>query len=139
MRFRHYRGKEPPSFAHPAEEELAGSSTRTGSRGSTSRTPSRSRPAPTAPSTRRSRPTSTCPEAGAYIECTEMRQANTNKKNQKVRKLRERYGEVCTILYRRDFQRLRRKYGQTRSAETCPWTLVRLAPRTCSRPRSASG
>ena len=52
------------------------------------------------------------PEADAYIECTEMRQANTNKKNQKVRKLRERYGEVCTILYKRDFQRLRGKYRQ---------------------------
>jgi hypothetical protein len=43
-------------------------------------------------------------------------QANTNKKNQKVRKLRERYGEVVTIFYRRDFQRLRQKYGSNGSA-----------------------
>ena len=28
------------------------------------------------------------PEADAYIECTVMKQANTTKKNQKVRKLR---------------------------------------------------
>jgi hypothetical protein len=41
-----------------------------------------------------------------------MKQSNVNKKNQKIRKLRERYGEVVTVLYRRDFQRLRHKYRQ---------------------------
>jgi len=60
------------------------------------------------------------PELGTYIECTVMKQANTNKKNQKVRKLREQYGEVVTILYRRDFQRLRRKYRSTSSATSNP-------------------
>jgi hypothetical protein len=39
-----------------------------------------------------------------------MKQSNVNKKNRKVRKVRERYGEVVTVLYRRDFQRLRDKY-----------------------------
>jgi hypothetical protein len=40
-----------------------------------------------------------------------MKQSNVSKKNRKVRKLRERYGEVVTVLYRRDFQRFRAKYG----------------------------
>ena len=54
------------------------------------------------------------PDADAYIECTVMKQANVNRKNQKARKLRERYGEVVAVLYRSDFQRLRRKYGRRR-------------------------
>jgi hypothetical protein len=52
------------------------------------------------------------PDADAYIECTVMRQSNVHKKNQKVRKLRELRGEIVTVLYRRDFQGLRRKYGR---------------------------
>jgi hypothetical protein len=41
-----------------------------------------------------------------------MKQSNVNRKNQKVRKLRDRYGEIVTVLYARDFRRLRRKYGR---------------------------
>jgi hypothetical protein len=40
------------------------------------------------------------------------KQSNVNRKNQKVRKLRERHDEVVTILYRRDFRRLRGRYGR---------------------------
>ena len=52
------------------------------------------------------------PDVGAYVECTAMRQVHTNKKRQKVRKLTELYGEVVTLLYRRDLQRLRDHYGR---------------------------
>src|SRR5207248_11432125 len=112
MRFRHYRGKEPPQFAHPAEEELA---ELLDTNGIPWDYEPHTFPLETGPdgSVRQAfTPDFYLPEAGHYIECTEMKQAHTNKKNQKVRKLRERYGVVVTILYKRDFQRLRRKYGR---------------------------
>src|SRR2546423_11922621 len=110
MTFRHYRGTRPPQFAHPSEEELAELLDE-------NEIPWDYEPhtfplehAPDGSVRQAITPDFYLPEVGAYIECTAMKQANVNKKNQKVRKLRERYGEVCTILYRRDFQRLRRKY-----------------------------
>jgi len=110
MRFQHYRGKEPPRFAHPAEEELAELLDENGIPWEYEPHTFPLETGPDGTVHQAITPDFYLPEADAYIECTEMRQANTNKKNQKVRKLRERYGEVCTILYRRDFQRLRRKY-----------------------------
>jgi hypothetical protein len=110
MQFRYYRGKRPPRFAHPVEEELAElldenaipweyePHTFTLERSADGTV----RQAIT--------PDFYLPDAGAYIECTAMKQSNVNKKNQKVRKLRERYGEVVTVLYRRDLRRLRQKY-----------------------------
>jgi len=50
------------------------------------------------------------PEQDVYVECTTMRQALTTRKNRKIRKLRAR-GTLVTVLYQRDFERLRRKYG----------------------------
>ena len=112
MTFRYYRGKKPPRFAHPAEEELAGLLDESG-------IPWEYEPhtfplerGPDGTVHQAFTPDFWLPDAGTYIECTVMKQSNVNRKNQKVRKLRERYGEICTVLYRRDFQRLRRKYGQ---------------------------
>lgn len=51
------------------------------------------------------------PDLDVYLECTVMRQAGTTRKNGKLRKLRDRHGVVVTILYRRDFERLRDEYG----------------------------
>jgi hypoxanthine phosphoribosyltransferase len=50
------------------------------------------------------------PEQDLYVECTTMRQRLTSKKNRKVRKLREQ-GVLVTVLYRRDFERLRERHG----------------------------
>jgi hypothetical protein len=50
------------------------------------------------------------PEQDMYVEVTTMRQALTTRKNAKIRKLRLR-GEIVTVLYRRDFERLRTRYG----------------------------
>ena len=50
------------------------------------------------------------PEQDMYVEVTTMRQKLTNRKNQKLRKLRER-GVLVTVLYRRDFERLRERHG----------------------------
>ncbi len=47
------------------------------------------------------------PDAGLYIECTEMKPSLTGRKR---RKLALFYGEMVTYLDRRDFARLRAKY-----------------------------
>ena len=50
------------------------------------------------------------PEQDMYVECTTMRQSLTARKNRKLRKLREQ-GVLVTVLYRRDFERLRERHG----------------------------
>jgi hypothetical protein len=50
------------------------------------------------------------PDLDIYVECTTMRQRLTSKKNRKLRKLREQ-GVLVTVLYRRDFERLRDRHG----------------------------
>jgi hypoxanthine phosphoribosyltransferase len=50
------------------------------------------------------------PEQDMYVEVTTMRQKLTNRKNRKLRKLREQ-GVLVTVLYRRDFERLRLRHG----------------------------
>ena len=50
------------------------------------------------------------PEQDMYVEVTTMRQKLTHRKNRKLRKLREQ-GVLVTVLYRRDFERLRERHG----------------------------
>jgi hypoxanthine phosphoribosyltransferase len=50
------------------------------------------------------------PELDVYLECTVMRQRHVNRKNQKVRKVRERYDVLVQVLYRRDILRLARRH-----------------------------
>ena len=50
------------------------------------------------------------PEQDIYVEVTTMKQKLTAKKNRKLRKLREQ-GVLVTMLYRRDFERLRERHG----------------------------
>jgi hypothetical protein len=111
MRFRHYRGKRAPRFADPSEEELARLLDENGIAWEYEPHTFTLEQAPDGTVHQAITPDFYLPDCGTYIECTVMKQANARKKNQKVRKLRERYGEVVAILYRRDFQRLRRKYG----------------------------
>lgn len=51
------------------------------------------------------------PELDIYVECTVMRQALTRHKRRKARKVHERTGAIVTILFRRDFVRLGRRWG----------------------------
>ncbi|HSI97671.1 MAG TPA: hypothetical protein VK926_04860 [Gaiellaceae bacterium] len=51
------------------------------------------------------------PELDVYVECTVARQVLTNRKRQKARKKRERSGAVVEILFRRDFERLARRWN----------------------------
>ena len=47
-----------------------------------------------------------------YVELTTMKQSLANRKNQKIRKMRERYpGIQVKLLYARDFSYLQRKYA----------------------------
>ena len=50
------------------------------------------------------------PDQDMYVEVTTMRQRLTARKNRKLRKLREQ-GVLVTVLYRRDFERLRERHG----------------------------
>jgi hypoxanthine phosphoribosyltransferase len=50
------------------------------------------------------------PEQDMYVEVTTMRQKLTSRKNRKLRKLRDQ-GVLVTVLYRRDFERLRERHG----------------------------
>ena len=50
------------------------------------------------------------PEQDMYVEVTTMRQKLAARKNRKLRKLREQ-GVLVTVLYRRDFERLRERHG----------------------------
>ena len=87
-------------------------STTTASPGSTSRARSCSSRTRTGACSRPSRPTSTCPEQDLYLEITVMKQSLVTRKNRKLRKLRERYPDVnVKLFYRRDIERLARRYG----------------------------
>ena len=50
------------------------------------------------------------PELGLYVECTVMRQALTNRKRRKALKARATRGVTVEILFRRDFERLARRW-----------------------------
>jgi anti-sigma B factor antagonist len=57
------------------------------------------------------------PELGLYVECTVMRQALTSRKRRKARLTAERTGALVEIMFRRDFERLGRRWGLTELAE----------------------
>jgi hypoxanthine phosphoribosyltransferase len=62
------------------------------------------------------------PDLDMYVECTCMDQRLVSRKNRKYRKLRERFGVVVEIMYRRDLVRLGRSHGLTellRAASPC--------------------
>ena len=52
------------------------------------------------------------PEQDLYLEVTTMKQSLVNRKNRKIRKLRERYPEIkVKLFYKRDVERLAERYG----------------------------
>ena len=110
MEFRHYRGTEPPQFAHESEREVARLLDEAGipwlyePKTFVLEEDDRGR------ATEAFTPDFYLPDADLYVEVTTMEQRLVNRKNRKIRKLRER-GEMVTILYRRDFERLREQYG----------------------------
>src|ERR671927_553567 len=52
------------------------------------------------------------PLADVYVECTEMKPSLMFRKRRKLRKLRERYGEIVVYLGRAELAALRAKYGR---------------------------
>src|SRR5262245_61201809 len=57
------------------------------------------------------------PDLGLYVECTVMRQALTGRKRRKARLTKERNGVFVEIMFRRDFDRLARRWGLTELAD----------------------
>ena len=110
MDFRHFRGEQPPRFAHESERELAELLDDAG-------LPWEYEPhtfplahAEDGRLLEAFTPDFYLPDAGLYIECTEMRPSLAHRKRRKLRKLRALYGEVVTLVGRREFERLRAKY-----------------------------
>lgn len=109
--FRHFRGMSPPRFAHESERELAELLDEHG-------IPWEYEPH-TFPLehdedgrvTEAVTPDFYLPDAGIYIECTEMKSSRTHRKRRKLRKLRTRYGEVVTYFGAEDFELLRWRFG----------------------------
>ena len=116
MEFRYFRGKTQPRFAHDSERELAELLDAAG-------LPWEYEPH-TFPLTRDEdgrlleavTPDFYLPEAGLYIECTEMKPGLANRKRRKLRLLSAIHGEVVTLVGRREFALLREKYGQSRAS-----------------------
>ena len=72
----------------------------------------------TAPWSRASRRTSTCPDLDLYVELTTLRQRLVRKKNRKLRRLRELYPDIrIKLFYARDFRALMLKYGRLALAD----------------------
>jgi hypothetical protein len=110
MEFRHFRGEHPPRFAHESERELAELLDEAGL------------PWEYEPHTfplahdedgrllEAVTPDFYLPDAGLYIECTEMRPSLAHRKRRKLRKLRALYDEVVTLVGPHEFELLRAKY-----------------------------
>jgi hypoxanthine phosphoribosyltransferase len=114
--YRHYRGKEPPLFAHESEREVAGLLDEAG-------IPWMYEPRmfvleeDDGTIVQGFTPDFYLPDADVYLECTTARQSLTTRKNGKIRKLRAR-GEVVAVHYRRDLERLLRRYGRPATPRT---------------------
>jgi hypoxanthine phosphoribosyltransferase len=110
--FKHFRGDEPPQFAHPSELELAKLLDASGI------------PWEYEPHTfpldhdadgnvvEAFTPDFFLPEAGMYVECRTTKRSLMSRKRRKVRKARRLHGLTVTLHERHDFERLLRRYGR---------------------------
>jgi hypothetical protein len=57
------------------------------------------------------------PLADVYVECTEMKPSLACRKRRKLRKLRERYGEIVVYPGARSWRRSGRKYARSAVAD----------------------
>jgi hypothetical protein len=108
--FKHFRGDEPPRFAHPSELELAKLLDESGI------------PWMYEPHTftlerneqgnvvEAFTPDFYLPDAGMYVECTTAARSLMTRKRRKVRKARELHDLVITLHERDDFERLLCRY-----------------------------
>lgn len=113
MEFRYFRGKTPPRFAHESERELAELLDAAG-------LPWEYEPRTFALARAEDgrlleavTPDFYLPDAGLYIECTEMQTRLASRKRRKLRKLAAIHGVVVTLVGRGELARLREKYGQS--------------------------
>ena len=101
---------EPDRFAHPVERELARVFDEHGIRWLYEPHTFVLERAPDGSVREAFTPDFFLPELGLYVECTVMRQALTNRKRRKARKARATRGVTVEILFRRDFERLARRW-----------------------------
>jgi hypothetical protein len=135
VEFRYFRGKTPPRFAHESERELAELLDAAG-------LPWEYEPH-TFPLARAEdgrlleavTPDFYLPDAGLYIECTEMKPGLASRKRRKLRKLAAIHGEFVTLVGRREFAQLREKYGQSSASRK---TQSRDSPGNGARPTLAT-
>jgi hypothetical protein len=106
-RYFHFRRKRPPRFAQDAERELAELLDGNGLAWDYEPHTFPLEHDDDGRVTEAVTPDFYLPDAGLYIECTEMKPSLTGRKR---RKLALFYGEMVTYLDRRDFARLRAKY-----------------------------
>jgi hypoxanthine phosphoribosyltransferase len=111
LRFRFFRGAEPPRFAHEVEFECAkildyyGVPWEYEPRSFVLETDDEGRV------TRAFTPDFYLPDQNLYIEVTVMKQSLVTRKNRKLRELRERYPDVrVKLFYRRDIEKLAQRY-----------------------------
>lgn len=102
---------EPPSFAHPSEEEFARILDFYGLRWEYEPLSFPLEWDGDRPSEMMT-PDFYLPELDIYLELTTMKQSLVTQKNRKIRKMRRRYPQVnVKLLYRKDFHRLLAKFG----------------------------
>ena len=119
---------EPDPFAHPVERELARVFDEHGIRWLYEPHTFVLERAPDGSVREAFTPDFFLPELGLYVECTVMRQAYTNRKRRKALKARQQRGVTVEILFRRDFERLARR-----------WKLTALARATEPEPARPTG
>jgi len=109
--FKHFRGDEPPRFAHPSERELARLFDASG-------IPWEYEPH-TFPLVRDEdgrvkeafTPDFFLPDAGVYVECTTADRSLMSRKRRKVRRARELHNLTITLHEGPDFEELLRRYA----------------------------
>jgi hypothetical protein len=115
MEFMHYRGEEPPMFAHPSELELARLLDETGIAWEYEPHTFPLGHDAAGRLTEGFTPDFFLPDADMYVECTTTRPGLMSRKRSKVRRATERHGLVVTLVGRTDFERLLQKYKRRRA------------------------
>jgi hypothetical protein len=108
--FRHFRGTEPPRFAHSSELELAELLDASGIAWLYEPHTFPLELSADGAVLEAFTPDFFLPDAGVYVECTTAHPSLLSRKRRKIRKASESHGLVITLHRREDFERLRRKY-----------------------------
>ena len=104
--------RTPPRFAHPSEQEYAELLDAHGVPWEYEPRTFTLEQAPDGRLLEAVTPDFYLPLADVYVECSEMKSSLASRKRRKLRKLRERYGEIVVYLGPAELAALRSKYGR---------------------------